>query len=172
MKNISRKKGVSLVETIIYLAIFSSLFGIISGLIIYSFDLKDQNALEAKLNEEASFVIHTIIELIENGDEIITPSSGSGTTLVVDVYESNQDTTIALNGATVTIDDGPGQPVNLTSEIISVDSLSFEELNSTTDTEIVKIEMTLSVVNNSRGEDIVISKDFYSSASTRSYDRN
>lgn len=137
-------KGISLVETIVYVAIFS-LFVI--GLAQFSTTLSTtrlhtQGVLE--VNDQGSRAIKLITQTLRGADSVNSPSVGnSASTLNLSVEAIPGNTTFSESGGVLYTNEGPGAPIVLTNNKVVVSNLEFFNLSRAGTPNIIKVRFTL-----------------------------
>lgn len=145
MKKTNLQKGISLVETIVYVAIFS-LFVI--GLAQFSTTLSTtrlhtQGVLE--VNDQGSQAIKLITQTLRNGSSVNSPTIGnSGASLsVVTNTPATSPTVFSLSGGVLYITEGAGSPVALTNSKVVVSNLTFSNFSRASTPNIIKVSFTI-----------------------------
>lgn len=145
MKKNNYQKGISLVETIIYVAIFSIF---VIGLAQFSSNLSTtrlhtQGMLE--VNDQGSQVIKLITQTLRNGSSVNSPTIGnSGSSLSINTETPATNPTIfSQNGDTLYITEGTGQPIALTNNKVIMSNLTFSNFSRVDTPNIIKISFTL-----------------------------
>jgi hypothetical protein len=145
MKINNLQKGISFVETIIYVAIFSMF---VVGLAQFSSTLSTsrmhaQGVLE--VNEQGSQVIKLITQTLRNGSSVNSPTIGSSaSSLSIDTGVLGTSPTIfSENGGVLYITEGTGSEVALTNDKVVVSNLTFSNLSQIDTPNIVKISFTI-----------------------------
>src|SRR6185369_4359810 len=97
-----KKRGFTLIETIVYLALFSILmFGIISSVYVL-FENGDRNETKAMLQEEKAYLVGKINWAMSGAQTVVTPGANrSGPSLNVVKYDGTP-VTITLSGNNMT----------------------------------------------------------------------
>lgn len=138
-------KGISLVETIVYVAIFSIF---VIGLAQFSTTLTKtrlhtQGVLE--VNDQGSQVIKLITQILRNGSSVNAPTIGnSGSSLSIDTgVSATNPTTFSFSDGTLYITEGAGSPIALTNNKVVVSNLIFSNLSRVSTPNIIKISFTL-----------------------------
>jgi Tfp pilus assembly protein PilW len=150
-KNINKKniEGFSLIETIVYVAIFSVfIIGVVSFLSgISETRLRNQTVLE--INDQGSKVMKTITQVLRNGTNVNSPTiSNTAFNLnVVTGLPMTNPTIFSENDGVLYITEGVGLPVALTNNKVVVSALSFSNLSRPDTPNIIKISFTLTSVN-------------------------
>jgi len=127
------QRGFTLIETIIYIALFSVLIG---GGLVTVYELIDGSGkLSAKntVQEEGNFVLRKLNWALTGVSGITSPSSGTplSNTLSVNKYDGNR-INVELNGTKIEIEesDNGNTFTPITTDNIKVSSLEFEYLPS------------------------------------------
>lgn len=101
----TNNRGFTLIETLVYLALFSLIIG---GLVISAYGLfesSDRNQTKAMLQEEENFVMAKILWALSQAQTVCDPAANtSGATLSVATFGGTcfpPDITIALSGSSV-----------------------------------------------------------------------
>ena len=145
MKKNNSQRGISLVETIVYVAIFSIF---VTGLAQFATTLSStrlhmQGVLE--VNDQGSQAIKLITQTLRNGSSVTSPSIGDSTNslnLVTDTTMTSP-TTFSLNSGVLYITEGTGSPVAMTNNKVVVSDLVFLNLSRPDTPDIVKISFTI-----------------------------
>ena len=167
INKIKKIKGLTLIETIIYVAIFSMVIFMIlsfSNIIINS-RIQSQTILE--VNNQGNKIIRTITQEVRNAKSINIPTVGSlGQTLSLETYDiSKNPTTFSINGnGILTIEEGGNGPIELINDKVFISNLVFENVSGLGEPGAVKIRFTLDGKKTGQQN---YSSNFYSSASTR-----
>jgi Tfp pilus assembly protein FimT len=149
MKKNNLQKGISLAETIIYVAIFSIF---VIGLAQFSTTLSNtrlhtQGVLE--VNDQGSQAIKLITQTLRNGSSINSPTIGnSGSSLSIDTgVGATNPTVFSEIGGVLYINEGGGGNVALTNNKVVVSNLTFSNFSRTSTPNIIKISFTITSTN-------------------------
>ena len=148
MRRNNLQRGISLVETIVYVAIFS-LF--IIGLAQFSTTLSKtrlhtQGVLE--VNDQGSQAIKLITQTLRNASSVNSPNVGSSASTLNLTLDSVPGNTIFYeNGGVLYINEGPGAPIELTNNKVVISNLTFFNLSRANTPNIIKISFTLTSVD-------------------------
>jgi len=147
--NINTEKGISLVETIVYIAIFSMFVVSLASFstTLSTTRLHTQGVLE--VNEQGSQILRLITQTIRNADGVNSPSiSASSATLSIETgVPATNPTTFYASGGVLYITEGSGSAVALTNNKISVSNLSFTNLSRPGTPNIVRVAFTVTNVS-------------------------
>lgn len=157
------KKGFTLLEVILYLAIVSTLvFGIGSFVEIVSASrVKSQTMTE--VDQQALQIISSITETIRNAESVSTPLLGQEEQSLTVLDSIGTPTTIGLDGQRIIINRGSGV-VQLSNNRVSIDSLAFKNLSRVDTPTIIQITITLSYNNTSGNHLYNYSKTYVASS--------
>ncbi len=145
MKKDNFQKGISLVETIVYVAIFSIF---VIGLAQFSTTLSStrlhiQGTLE--VNQQGSQALKLITQTLRIGSSINNPTIGnSGSSLSIDTgVPATNPTVFSLVAGVLYITEGSDSPVALTNNKVVVSDLTFSNLSRSNTPNIIKTSFTL-----------------------------
>src|SRR3989344_7974807 len=123
-------RGFTLVETLIYIALFSLIF---SGALLAVYELlagSQKNTQKVIIEEEANFLLRKIEWALTGADEILEPVEGeNGRALLID--RADEKVGFVLVGDNLAISRDAGSPVPLNNERVGVSVLTFEHLPAT-----------------------------------------
>lgn len=125
-------RGFTLIEALLYLALFSVLLG---GGLTGAFGIIEstgQNQTRAMVQEEGTFLLGKIAWALSGASQITYPLT-QGSVLTVAKY-NNTSTTIHLNGSEMQIQDATtATPVNLNNVDVAVSDLLFDHVTGSGD---------------------------------------
>ncbi|MDP2631983.1 MAG: type II secretion system protein [Candidatus Uhrbacteria bacterium] len=156
MKRLSNKKGFTLVETVLYIAILAVFLvsAVQFSLSIIASAQKVRTLHEVEQN--ARFAIERIRKEIRTADNInigsSTFGSSPGVLSLVDDDPTNDPTTFDVSAGTLRITQGAGSATALTSSTVNVSNLVFTDLSVSGRTRNIKIELTVEWANTSSTE--------------------
>jgi len=126
-------KGFTLIEMLIYIALFSIIMvGLISGIYLI-IQNAGKTTFKVGASEEINFVLKKIDWALTNASKINTPTSGSSATLSIDQYDfADNPIVIRYNSDTgdVEFQTNGGTFYPLTTKNVKVNSLSFTYIPS------------------------------------------
>lgn len=120
--------GFTLLEVIIYLALFSIIMGGAAVSVFYIFDAADRAHTESVLENESDFILGKIDWVLSSTQSITTPTdNSSGSTLTVVSHDASLDdpVSIFLQGDGVSMTHGTNPQALLNSINVSVASLTY-----------------------------------------------
>ena len=113
-------KGFTLIETLIYIALFSILM---SGAIVGSYNLLEggrRNSIAIGIQEEGAFLIRKINWALTNASAVSASSGGTRLTITRPDVGSQSPLVLVGNGTTLTLKRGASAPVELNSDRYAV----------------------------------------------------
>lgn len=166
MKN---NKGFSLIETIVYIAIFSMFIGalVTFTLNINSSRLKSQTMLEVK--GQGADLMRILTKTITNATAINYPGTGldSGTISVNTIDALKTPTIFSGSGEAIYITEGANSALVLTNNKVKVTNLSFTNVSKINTPGLIQIRFTISNTASQKLPEQQYSIDFYGTASLR-----
>lgn len=138
----NHNRGFTLIETLVYLALFALIIG---GMVIAAymlFETSDRYQTRAMMQEEANFVMAKIMRTLNDAREICSPAVGTpGASLTIASYGGScGDFTVSLASGDVLLN---GNILNSTN--VEVDQLLFTHVSGT-NTDGLQIDLTVSAV--------------------------
>ncbi|MBI4094626.1 MAG: prepilin-type N-terminal cleavage/methylation domain-containing protein [Candidatus Liptonbacteria bacterium] len=124
---IKKRDAFTLIEVLIYIALFSATLFVFVMVFYQLIDSRDQNQLRVEVEEEANFLMKKIEWGLLGADSINEPAPGS-TSTVLSVNKFNfpdNPLVFTLAGDDITLSRGAGAPAALNSERITVRKLEF-----------------------------------------------
>jgi type II secretory pathway pseudopilin PulG len=162
-------KGFTLVETLVYTAIFVIMVGGIATFAtnIQSSRLRMQTLLE--VNDQGNSIVRTIGQAIRNADSINSPTIGSNDSSLdlatLDI--GTNPTNIYQTGETLYITEGGNDPVALSNNKVQVTNLTFSNLSRPSTPGVIQFRFTLKNTASAIKAEQQYSVDFYGTASIR-----
>lgn len=158
----THQKGISLIELLIYLAIFAGImFVLVQVFIAFT---HDRGQIEARVEVQQSqrFAVETMVQAIHRATGVNDPV---GASLSLAMASSTLNPTVFdVSAGVLRMSEGAGEPANLTSDLTTVNSLTFTKITNATTTGVattsIKINFTLDYKNNQKpqfkyGKDVV-----------------
>lgn len=149
MKNTNLQNGISLIETIIYVAIFSVFiigFAQFSN-ILSATRLHNQIVLE--VNDQGSQIIRLITQTVRNGSAINSPTVGNlSSSLSIDTgVPGTNPTMFSVTSGVLYVAEAGGSPVPLTNNKVAVSNLTFSNFSRASTPNIIKVSFALTSVS-------------------------
>lgn len=145
MKIVKEKSGFSLVETLVYIAIFSVLIISITSFFGTMSSSRIRNQLTLEVNDQGAKVMKTITQALRNASQVNSPTIGNtGASLsLVTVNPVTSPTVFSLNNGAISVTEGSGSAVVLTNNKVIVSGLTFSNLSHPSTPNIIKISYTV-----------------------------
>ncbi|MEI6304615.1 MAG: prepilin-type N-terminal cleavage/methylation domain-containing protein [Candidatus Taylorbacteria bacterium] len=145
MKQVKQISGFSLVETLVYIAIFSVLIISITNFFGTMSASRIRNQLTLEVNDQGAKVMKTITQALRNASQVNSPTIGNtGASLsLVTVAPVTSPTVFSLSNGTIFVTEGAGVATALTNNKVIANSLVFANLSHPSTPNIVKISYTL-----------------------------
>ncbi len=167
--NLQANKGFTLIEVMIYVAIFSIVVGTLTtfALSMNSSRLRAQVMLE--VNGQGASIVRTITQTVRNSTAITAPSAGNtagALTLATSVSGTNP-TSFSVTGETLYMTEGALSTVALTNNKVKLTNLVFTNLSRASTPGVVQMRFTLSNTASTTRVEQQYSVDFYGTAARR-----
>lgn len=153
----------------LYTGIAAVLLLVITSFFQMTLASKAKNKTILEVEQQGIQVMQLITQTVMNAEAITSPTAGNSSSgAILDLVSvANDPTVFDLSGGVIRITEGAGLAANLTSSLVNVDNLVFENLSKTGTPGILRIEFTISYINNTGRNEYDWSKTFYSSISLR-----
>ena len=163
------KKGFTLVESLLYIAILSVMVVALSAFLTMSYTSRVKASVIAEVEQQGSQTLNLITQNIRNSASVTTPAiAGSGASLTLTEYTvADSPTVINQSGNALRITEGANIAINITSNRVVVSNLLFQNLTRSGTPGNVKISFTLTHVNPDNRGEYIYSKSFTATASLR-----
>ena len=164
-----KKNGFTIIETIVYVAIFSLVVGALVTFIlnINSSRLRSQTMLEVK--GQGADLMRTLTTAIKNSTAINSPGTGlsSGVISIETSDPAKNPTIFSANGEAIFITEGSADPIALTNNKVRVTGLVFTNATKIDTPGVVQIRFTIQNTAQQTLPEQQYSIDFYGTATLR-----
>lgn len=163
------KPGFSLLEIILYTALASFILVALTLFLGSILEARIKNQTIAEVEQQGIQIMQQITQDIRNAGIINSPSQGiSSSFLSIDgTVPANNPAVFDLADNAVTVREGFGQTIRMTSQRIIASNLTFQNLSRTGTPGIIRISFTLSNVNPNGRNEYEYTKTFSTSVSLR-----
>ena len=164
------RKGFSLLEMLLYVSICSVLLLSLSLASTFLLSSRVKNQSIADVHQQGSQVIQLITQTIRNAKSIDIPSVGAtSSALTVTVVDQLLSPTVFdISNGVLEIKEGSGPNVLLTNSHVTVSSLLFQNISSTSSLDrTVQVSFTIDYKNPSGRNEYSFTKSFTGSATLR-----
>lgn len=165
-----KNKGFSLVETLLYVTISSLILFSVVFLLSFLTSTRVKNATIYDVNSQGTYVMQLMVNTIRNAQSIDFPAaSATSSTLSLTVFDGLLNPTVFdVASGTLRIKEGASNPIPLTNSHVTVSSLSFQTIASTSSVDkMVKISFTISYNNPNNRNEMEFEQSFSGSATVR-----
>lgn len=145
-KLLKNKKAFSLLEVILYLAIFSVVVFMIITVYAVIMDSRAKEKVVSEVTSEGGRIMQMVSQITRNSTLINSPTFGAnGNILSLNVFNTgNNPTLFYLNGNNLVIKEGSAAEVILNSNRVSISNLKFTNLSKSGTKGTMKIEFIVS----------------------------
>ena len=163
------KKGFTLVEVLLYLAILSIVVLAFSSFLFLSYTSRIRASVISEVEQQGDQTMTLITQNIRNAANVSSPLSGStSNSLTLTQYTAGVSPTVFDQlGNTMRITEGAGSAINITSNRVNVTNFSFQNLSRPSTPGNIQIKFTLTYASSSNRNEYSYSKTFISTASLR-----
>lgn len=145
MNRINLKSGISLIETVVYIAIFSLFVVALAqfSTTLTSTRMYTQSVLE--VNNQGSQVMRLITQTLRNGSSVNNPTIGNTSSILSVVAHSPMidPTVFSLSDGVIYITEGSMSPIALTNNKVVVSDLVFSNFSRIGAPSIIKVTFTI-----------------------------
>ena len=164
-----KNKGFTIIETLIYVAIFSIIVGALSSFVLSINSSRLRAQILFEVNDQGTNIVRIISQTIRNGQSINMPTSGS-TAASLSVATANvvtNPTIFSVVDEILYITEGSGSPIALTNNKVKISNVIFTNLSRSGTPGVVEIRFTLSNIASAIKVEQQYAVDFYGTASIR-----
>lgn len=138
-------RGFSLLEVLIYTAIIGIVGSLFSGILISVTRIQNRQNASTEVNQQLNFVVSNIQRVIRESSYVDIVAGSITTTLTLKMPDPAKDPTIiTLANGKVTLQQGGGSPLELTTSAVTVDKLAFLKITNYPGHDSVQVDVTLS----------------------------
>lgn len=168
-KKINTSQGFTLLELLLYVAISSILLTTISLFLSTLLQSRIKNQTISEVDGQGMVAMELMAQIIRNADTVSAPAAGAtGSSLTLTTTVPAQSPTVFdLAAGALRITEGATPAIPLTNSRITVSSLSFQNLSRAGTPGTIRIQFTISAVNNSGRNEYAYQKTFTASATLR-----
>ncbi len=145
LKSLLSDKGTSLIEVILYIALFSLIIVVVVDLLITSGGLKTESESQNWLQTDANLISTRLSYEVRNATAVVTPAVIGQTAGSLTLTFGSETHSFSLNSGSLLYENqGVTQPTNLNSSQTSISGLAFQVLGNTGGKLSLKIDFTIS----------------------------
>ncbi|MEX0930556.1 MAG: hypothetical protein WDZ79_02635 [Candidatus Paceibacterota bacterium] len=164
------QNGVTLIELILYVALVSVIIGVTGTVFFGMYATYTRDRQAQFIEAEGSAALTRIRQAIRSAEGVsnIEPGASDSALELVMSDSATDPTVIERDGTTLTISQGGGSPVALTSSLVEVTALAFRNLAAGDEHDTIQISFTLKVPERADTTGEVYEREFVGSAHLRS----
>lgn len=167
LSNLNHKKsinqfGLTMVEFLVYFALFSILIVVINSLFITAIEQRSYDQSRSAIQQESEYVLSKLIDELYNTDQVLLPSELNSSTSTLQYIKNGEDHTISVVDQVLKLSRN-GQVWNLTSPSILVSDLLFQWQSNSSNNSLIKFSAKFTYNSNdfsSRNEERVVEAMF------------
>lgn len=164
-----KNKGFTLIELMLYVSLAAIILLLISLFLTTVLQARIKNQTVYEVEQQGSQILENVSGVIRNAKNINLPTAGNSSPIIsLATVDGLKDPTIfSLSGNTLTIKEGIGSVINLSSNRVSIDSLTFTNISRTGTPGSIRVILTLSHVNAANRNEYEFNQTFYETVSLR-----
>lgn len=169
MRILKLQKGFTLIELLLYISISSIILLSISLFLSILIKSRVKNQTIAEVEQQGLQVMQIITQTVRNSTTINSPAQGvSDTSLSINtIVPANNPTVFDLSSSAIRIKEGTAAVIPLINSRVAASGLSFSNLSLTGTPGTVRIQFTLTNINNVGTNEYSFAKTFIGSATLR-----
>lgn len=135
------KKGFTLVELLVFMAVYSVLIVMITNIFVTTLDVQLQSESTTSVQDDGNFILSRLAYDIQRAESIVTPILGNTATSAQFIINGISNTySLTSDNLTLTNDQGINQLNNFSTRL---SNLSFTRLGNSTGKNIIQVSFTL-----------------------------
>jgi type II secretory pathway pseudopilin PulG len=164
-----REDGFTLIETLVYTAIFVMIVGSIASFASFLQTSRIRTQMFLEVNDQGTSLMRTITQSVRNGTSINAPTIGTsgGVLSISTAAPATNPTTFSATGEALYVVESTTPAVALTNNKVRVTNLLFSNVSRPATPGIVEIRFTLSNTASSTRPEEQYTQDFYGTAAIR-----
>jgi Tfp pilus assembly protein PilW len=165
----NHRHGFTLVELLLYVSMSGIIILAVSVFLAVLLSARVKNRSVAEVEQQGARSLGLIVQTLRNANVVNSPAVGaSASSLSLNTYSGSLNPTVFdLSGGVLRIAEGASAAVALTNSNVAVSGLSFQNLSYASTPGIMRIQFTVSYINNSGSNEYDYSKSFSASAALR-----
>ncbi|MFA6130877.1 MAG: prepilin-type N-terminal cleavage/methylation domain-containing protein [Patescibacteria group bacterium] len=162
-----RAKGFTLIELLLYIACASVILLLGGSFLHMVLETRVRQEVMSTVEEEGRFAMNTIIAEIRTASHVAAPLPAiTSTSLLLDMPGGTQETFV-LSGTVLVFTRGVNPSLSLTSNLVEISNLQFQNVSAENAGDSIKITFTLSHVNSSNKSEYTYVQTFTSATTIR-----
>lgn len=141
-------RGFSLIEVLIYVALIATGFVAAAFVVQAGFQARSVALAQVRLFDAERVVDWTLSDRLEESDNVLTPASGTDTTLQITSPTADEDpVTFTVSGESLTMQLGTGTPGALTPDQVRVTNFSATRLSGSPASVIITVTLETDAIS-------------------------
>ena len=163
------KNGFTLIELLLYVAIAAVMLTMTIAFLSLLLGARIKNQVVAEVEQQGLAVMQVMTQAIRNAEGITSPATttAAATTTLDTLVVGSDPTSFDLSSGTIRIQHGTSTPVALTNSQVTASGLSFYNLSKSGTPGTLRIQFTLTGVNQTGRGEYSYTKTFTNSATLR-----
>lgn len=163
------QKGFTLIELLLYVAISAAILLATTLFLSLLLQSRIKNQTVSEVDSQGVHVMQHITQAVRNADDVTAPTLGNTGALLslVTVSVATNPTIFDLASGAIQIKESSGAVVPLTNNRVVVSNVQFSNLSRVDTPGTVRVQFTITSVNNSGRNEYSYSKTFASTATLR-----
>jgi prepilin-type N-terminal cleavage/methylation domain-containing protein len=160
------KKGFTLIEFMLYIAIVGVMLAVTAGSSLQILLNREKLAVIEEVSHNARFSLEKIIATVRNAQAINSPApAASASSLSLQMANAALNPTVFdLSGGVIRITEGAGSAVDLTTNEVTISTLLFSNISYGSTPGTVRIQITAEATNPGSRPEHDFSETFYATA--------
>jgi prepilin-type N-terminal cleavage/methylation domain-containing protein len=165
----THRPGFTLVETMIAIALMAILALAATSLLTGILNAERQSRIISEVEAQGSYAMYQFAQSARNTTSIVTPAVGASatSTRLVSGVAGENPTYFDVSGGVLVQKRGAAATTTLTSNTVTVSSLSFQNITAGTTKGAIRMALTLSYTNPTGDARLAYSQTFYTTVTLR-----
>ncbi|MFA5084116.1 MAG: glycine-rich domain-containing protein, partial [Candidatus Paceibacterota bacterium] len=144
MTSLKSQKGYTLIELLVYTAVFAAAVGVFSGVLITFTRVGTQTSADAELTQQLAYVQSIVRRLVRESANIENPAGVASSSLVLRMTSPAQDPTIISSDANgIYLKQGTGETLAITNNQVKVSGFEVTKYENPEAHAIVRVDLSL-----------------------------
>jgi hypothetical protein len=164
-KSLKYQRGVTLVELLLYMGLFSGFLVLLSGLFISILDVQQESVDTARIEQDSQYLFSRLQYDLLRADDVLQPAENGQSDDVLVLLIDDVELVYMLDGSRVSISSASSAFRPLTSPEVTASNLSFQRLGNEEGYPSIRAELTLQ--STTQGTSVPETRDLFYTFGTR-----